>query len=90
MAIKVEKYAVGDKLPMMCSACDSDQDHTVQTVTKLGKITSAVCDVCQTSSTFKSRSSFRLSMKDLMRILRDSIVVSIRHYFACTNIRHSR
>lgn len=54
MAVKVEKYAVGEKLPMMCSACDSDQDHTVQTVTKLGKITSAVCDQCQTASTFKS------------------------------------
>jgi hypothetical protein len=54
MAAKVEKYAVGDKLPMMCSACDTDQDHTVQTVTKLGKITSAICDTCQTASTFKS------------------------------------
>ncbi|HLA95604.1 MAG TPA: hypothetical protein VK612_07780 [Pyrinomonadaceae bacterium] len=53
MAIKVEKYAVGDQLPMMCSACDSDQSHTVQTVTKLGKITSAICDTCQTASTFK-------------------------------------
>ena len=54
MATKVEKYAVGDKLPMMCSSCDAEQEHTVQTVTKLGKITSAVCDTCQMSSTFKS------------------------------------
>ena len=53
-AAKVEKYAVGEKLPMMCSSCDSEKEHTVQTVTKLGKITSAQCDTCQTSSTFKS------------------------------------
>lgn len=52
-ATKTEKYAVGDKLQMMCSACDTEQDHTAQTVTKLGKITSAVCDTCQTASTFK-------------------------------------
>jgi hypothetical protein len=52
--MKAEKYAVGDSLKMMCSACDVDQDHTVQTATKLGKITSAVCSVCATASTFRS------------------------------------
>lgn len=51
--MKVEKYAVGDQVEMMCSACDSDQAHTVQTVTKLGKITAAICDACQTASTFR-------------------------------------
>lgn len=51
--MKTEKYAVGDSTPMFCSACDEEVSHTVQTVTKLGKITSAVCDTCQTSSTFK-------------------------------------
>jgi hypothetical protein len=54
--MKVEKarqYAVGETLVMMCSSCDSEQSHSVLTVTKLGKITSASCDVCQTSSTFR-------------------------------------
>ena len=38
---------------MFCSSCDSDQDHSVKSVTKLGKLTSAVCTVCQTTSTFR-------------------------------------
>ncbi|MEO8647610.1 MAG: hypothetical protein ABI539_00450 [Acidobacteriota bacterium] len=50
--MKVEKYSVGDSLKMMCSSCETEQDHTVQNATKLGKITSAVCSVCSTSSTF--------------------------------------
>lgn len=50
--MKAEKYAVGDSIVMMCSACDVDQNHLVQTVTKLGKITSAMCEACSTSSTF--------------------------------------
>jgi hypothetical protein len=49
---KAEKYAAGDSLVMMCSACDVEQNHLVQTVTKLGKITSAMCEVCSTASTF--------------------------------------
>jgi hypothetical protein len=50
--MKTEKYSAGDKIVMMCSACDVEQSHLVQTVTKLGKITSAVCEACQTASTF--------------------------------------
>lgn len=50
--MKVEKYAIGESLKMMCSGCESEQDHVVQNTTKLGKITSAVCGVCATSSTF--------------------------------------
>ncbi|MCV4752961.1 hypothetical protein OFC37_26175, partial [Escherichia coli] len=50
---KARQYAIGDSISMMCSSCDSEQIHSVMTVTKLGKITSAVCDVCQTSSTFR-------------------------------------
>lgn len=50
--MKTESFAVGDKLKMMCSACDSDQEHTVAKATKLGKISSAVCDACGTASTF--------------------------------------
>ena len=65
-AAKTEKYAVGDKLQMMCSACDTETDHTAQTVTKLGKITSAVCDTCQTASTFKGgvKTSVSVGSKD--------------------------
>jgi hypothetical protein len=50
--MKSEKYSVGDSLVMTCSACESEQNHTVKSVTKLGKLTSAVCDACTTSSTF--------------------------------------
>ena len=50
--MKAEKYAVGDSIVMMCSACDVDQNHLVQPVTKLGKITSAMCEACSTASTF--------------------------------------
>ncbi|HMQ04723.1 MAG TPA: hypothetical protein PKD26_12465 [Pyrinomonadaceae bacterium] len=52
--MKTEKFAVGDITPMFCSACEGETDHTVQTVTKLGKISAAVCDVCETASTFKA------------------------------------
>jgi hypothetical protein len=51
--IKTEKYEVGQSAAMFCSACDSETGHKVQTVTKLGKITSAVCETCETASTFK-------------------------------------
>lgn len=52
MVTKVEKYAIGDSITMMCSACDVEQNHLIQTATKQGKITCAVCEVCSTSSTF--------------------------------------
>lgn len=52
MTTKARKYAVGDSIAMMCSACDVEQSHSVETVTKQGKITCAVCEVCSTSSTF--------------------------------------
>ncbi len=51
--MKTEKYAVGDTASMFCSACESDTGHLLQAVTKLGKISTAVCEVCQTSNTFK-------------------------------------
>ncbi len=50
--MKKEKYAVGASLTMLCSTCDSDQDHTIEVVTKQGQISKAACDVCSTSSTF--------------------------------------
>jgi hypothetical protein len=54
MIMKNEKYAVGDSLSMFCSGCDADTAHSAAAVTKLGRITTAVCSTCQTSSTFKS------------------------------------
>lgn len=52
--MKTEKHEAGESVPMFCSACDSETAHTIQTVTKLGKITAAKCDVCETASTFKA------------------------------------
>lgn len=52
--MKTEKYETGATASMFCSACEGETDHTVQSVTKLGKISSAVCDTCQTASTFKA------------------------------------
>lgn len=49
---KKQAYAVGDKVEMMCSACDIEQMHTAASVTKQGAITKAVCETCETSSTF--------------------------------------
>ena len=52
MAVKAVVYAVDDSIEMMCSACDLEQNHKVQTVTKQGKITKASCEACETVSTF--------------------------------------
>jgi hypothetical protein len=50
--MKGEKYAIGDSITLMCSGCDDEQPHTVQVVTKLGKISKAICDNCEGVSTF--------------------------------------
>ena len=50
--MKEKAYAAGDSLEMMCSACDTEQNHNVVTATKQGKITKAACEVCNTESTF--------------------------------------
>jgi hypothetical protein len=39
---------------MFCSACEQETSHLLQAVTKLGKISTAVCETCKTSSTFKA------------------------------------
>ena len=51
--MKNDKYTAGERVAMFCSGCDDDSTHSIQAVTKLGKISTAVCDICQTSSTFK-------------------------------------
>ncbi|MEO7658848.1 MAG: hypothetical protein ABIV48_04475 [Pyrinomonadaceae bacterium] len=50
--IKVKAYAVDELVEMICSACDLEQNHKIQTVTKQGKITKASCEACETVSTF--------------------------------------
>ena len=50
--MKKEVFQVGQTLEMLCSACDVEQKHTVESVTKLGQITKAICQSCETSSTF--------------------------------------
>jgi hypothetical protein len=50
--MKNKKFAVGESVNMLCSGCDVEQSHTVETTTKQGQITKAACDVCATSSTF--------------------------------------
>lgn len=50
--IKKPAFAVGEKTEMMCSACDIEQMHNIMTVTKQGVITKAVCETCETASTF--------------------------------------
>lgn len=45
-------YEIGDSLEMMCSACEIEQNHTVAATTKQGAVTNAVCEACETASTF--------------------------------------
>jgi hypothetical protein len=50
--MKKEVFVVGQTLKMLCSACDVEQNHNVESVTKQGQITKAICQACETSSTF--------------------------------------
>jgi len=52
MAAKPEIYTADQTVEMMCSTCDLEQNHKVQSVTKQGKITSAICETCETVSKF--------------------------------------
>ena len=49
---KGEVYTVDQTLEMLCSACDLEQMHKVKSVTKQGKISSAICETCETVSNF--------------------------------------
>lgn len=44
--------AVGDRVEMLCSVCDIEQQQIVRTVTKLGTITKVTCEKCETDVTF--------------------------------------
>jgi len=50
--MKNEKFEAGQETEMMCSVCDTEQGHTIETVTRLGQITKAACLVCGTASKF--------------------------------------
>lgn len=50
--MKKEVFKVGQTTEMLCSACDVEQFHTVESVTKQGLISKAICQTCETSSTF--------------------------------------
>jgi hypothetical protein len=52
MAAKTEVYTVDQSVEMMCSQCDGEQNHKVQSVTKQGKIVGAMCETCETVSKF--------------------------------------
>ena len=53
MVMKKQTYEVGASLEMLCSSCDTEKSHTVETVTKQGQISKAVCDTCASESTFR-------------------------------------
>lgn len=57
-----EVYLVGDSVEMLCSACDVERNHIVETATKHGRITKAACEVCSTSSTFSRGVKTSVSM----------------------------
>ena len=50
--MKKEVFEIGQTLEMFCSACETQQNHTVESATKAGQVTKAICRVCETSSTF--------------------------------------
>ena len=60
--MKKERFEVGQTLEMMCSGCDTEQMHAVETITKLGQITKASCQICETSSTFSKGAKTSVSM----------------------------
>lgn len=60
--VKAEVYTVDQSVEMMCSACDIEQNHKIQSVTKQGKITSAICETCETVSKFTRGVKTSLSM----------------------------
>jgi hypothetical protein len=47
-----KKFAVNDTVERLCSACDTEQNHTVLTVTKQGQISKLSCEVCAMESTY--------------------------------------
>ncbi|HEX8368075.1 MAG TPA: hypothetical protein VF604_06005 [Pyrinomonadaceae bacterium] len=47
-----KKFALNDSVERLCSACDTETNHTVSTVTKQGQISKLTCDICAMESTY--------------------------------------
>ena len=45
-------FAAGDTTTIFCSQCEIEQTHKIVTATKQGAITHAVCETCETATTF--------------------------------------
>jgi hypothetical protein len=61
--MKKQTFAIGDITEMMCAGCDLEQPHNILAVTKLGVITKAVCETCETVSTFSKGVKTATSIK---------------------------
>ncbi len=60
--MKNPTFVAGNSTEMMCSQCDVEQPHKIVTVTKQGVITKAVCETCETASTFSRGVKTAVSM----------------------------
>ena len=50
--MKTKKFEAGETVENQCASCELEQAHTVETVTKQGKITKTTCQVCGTGNTY--------------------------------------
>jgi hypothetical protein len=50
--MKQSIYKAGDTLELFCGSCDIEEVHTVEVVTKSGKISKVICNVCSSTSSF--------------------------------------
>jgi hypothetical protein len=50
--MKTEKFELGQTIESMCSVCETEKSHTIESVTKLGKITKLTCQDCATASSY--------------------------------------
>lgn len=49
-----KKYETGSIVLLNCSACESEQEHLVKSVSKQKQVTKADCVVCETSNSFRN------------------------------------
>ena len=60
--MKNKKFEAGQTIEQMCSSCDTEQTHTIETVSKQGQVTKSVCQVCDTASSFSRGVKTAVSM----------------------------
>lgn len=46
------KFSIGDSIFVMCSGCNAESPHLIESVTKLGKISKTRCSGCGAVSTY--------------------------------------